>query len=183
MDDESPNEASPVAGKLLIVSMLVVSVSLAAFSWWFRYSSTRRAAQFWRADAVRLIRDAPTLDAYRWTAAGESELEQVDLEYVNALGRPALHRDAAHAPGLTHLRAALLEDRSYDWDADVELAVGEAAFGLRFTGAEGGEPLWLLFSANGERMGLVDGRVVSTEPIAEGLREVLGELIGDEVRR
>lgn len=157
---------SPVAGKLLIVAILLGAVSLAGFSWWFRYASTHRAARFWGPDAVRLVRDAPLVEACRWTPTGD----------VVALGRPATVRDVSHAPGMKNLRNALLEDRNFDWLAETNSAAGQAHFGLRFEGPGGNAELWVLFSSECDELHVTDGRAVSTAAIADGLKTVFEEI-------
>src|SRR3989304_2712639 len=69
-------------------------------SWWFRYSATHRAAQFWGPQAAELIRDAPHVTLRSAAAAADGQ-DAADA---------AVPRDVSHAKGLTHLRNALLED-------------------------------------------------------------------------
>ena len=122
------------SGKRLILGVLVIGLAAAAASWWFRYSATHRAAQFWGPQAVELIRDAPlvTLRSDDPTIEGNNPAD--------------LPRDISSAPGLTHLRAELLQDHSYDWSAKGP-ADSNWSSSLVFEETEGAEPrVVILFS-------------------------------------
>ena len=149
------------SGKLLIIGVFLVALAAAAASWWFRYSSTHRAAEFWGPQAATLIRDAPRV-TLRSDEAGDDP------------------RDISHAPGLTHMRAALLEDRSYDWSA-AGLPDTDWSSSLVFEASEGAEPrVVILFSpdfqwaANGSAADPAQ-HAISTSPIAKGLQEFFAE--------
>src|SRR5688572_29599931 len=85
--------AMKISGKLVIVAILAFALAAAGASWWFRYNATHRAAKFWGPDDARRIRDAPFVELY----------------YIND-DPDALStiREISKAPGLTHLRHALL---------------------------------------------------------------------------
>jgi hypothetical protein len=88
--------------------------------------------------------------------------------------------DISNHKGLTHLRAALLEDRSFDWSA-AGPADSDWANSLVFEVSEGAEPrAVILFSsdfqwaANGST-GEGANHAVSTSPIAQGLVEFFAD--------
>jgi hypothetical protein len=166
MDGTSSSRAS----KLLIVAMLLICLVLAVFSWWFRFTATNHAARFWGPDAVRLVRDAPRVEACRWTPDGD----------VKILGRPAVVRDVSHARGMVHLRNALLEDRSFDWETSVDPQTAESGYALRFRDDQTNKELWVFFSPDFRTLRLVDGPSVGTAPIAEGLAIIFTELFPAE---
>jgi hypothetical protein len=89
-----------------------VALAAAVISWWFRYSATRRTAEFYGLD-VRLMRNAPIVELMRFNPASRDGFEMEEVERL--LDVPTDRRDISTAAGLTHLRAALLEDRSYIW--------------------------------------------------------------------
>src|SRR4051794_22605652 len=99
-------------GKLVVLAIVLIAFWAAAISWYFRYQMTHRAAKFWGPESARLIRDAPQVTLYVTPFSG-----------VNAAANPAAAQaifdksaiDVSHAPGLTHLRNALLDDRSFEW--------------------------------------------------------------------
>jgi hypothetical protein len=160
------------SGKRLILGVLVIGLAAAAASWWFRYSATHRAAQFWGPQAVELIRDALRVTLRTDDPATEGN-------------NPAdLPRDISSAKGLTHLRAALLEDRSYDWSA-AGPADTNWSNSLVFEESEGAEPrVVILFSpdfnwaANGSAANPV-GHAISTSPIAKGLQTFFADATQD----
>jgi hypothetical protein len=155
MPAEQSAPANSKSGKLLILAVFAVGLAAAAASWWFRYAATHRAAEFWGPTAVRLIRDAP----------------RVTLRTDSTQDEPL---DISDHKGITHLRNALLEDRSYDWTA-VGLPDTDWANSLVFERSEGAEPrVVVLFSpdfqwaANGSAGDPAD-HAISTQPIADGL--------------
>ena len=87
-------------------------------------------------------------------------------------------RDISSAKGLTHLRNALLEDASYDWTAagppDTDWSNSLVFAADRRRRAAGGDHVLARLQLGCERLGRRPGKhVVSTSPIADGLREVL----------
>lgn len=154
-----PNEKS---GKRLILGVLAIGLAAAAASWWFRYSATHRAAQFWGPQAAELLRDAP----------------HVTLRTDASTDVPG---DISNAKGLTHLRAALLEDASYDWSA-AGPADTNWSNSLVFETSEGAEPrVVVMFSPdfNWTANGSAAKHAVSTSPIAKGLQEFFAEQAQD----
>lgn len=123
------NESSGNSGKRLILAVIAVGLVAAAASWWFRYSATHRAAQFWGPQAATLIRDAPHVTL-------RSDAPSADAEGGDEADVP---RDISNAKGLTHLRNALLEDSSYDWESAGK-ADTDWSHSLTFDAADGAEP-------------------------------------------
>lgn len=166
-------DRSPFYGKLLITGIVVLALLLAGFSWWFRFQATHRTAQFLGPDAARLIRDAPLVEAFRWN-------EPVAFaDHSTATGK-----DVTHARGITHLRAALLEDRSYDWDSPHDQP-RLYRFCLRFTDAQRGQELSLYFDDPCEWMDCSHGdalpkTTISCRPISDGLRTIFAELFPND---
>jgi hypothetical protein len=157
------------SGKLLILGILAVALLLAGASWWFRYNATHQAALFWGPEASQLIRDAPSVTL-------------LDLQPGNELGFMV---DVSHAPGMTHLRNALLEDRSFDWPSPAGLPPANDDFaqhwGLSFDDPDTQQQMIIAFSADCRRAARVDEnlqtpRVISTVPIAAGLIQMFDEM-------
>jgi hypothetical protein len=168
------------SGKLLISAMLLAALAAAGASWWFRYEATHLTAQFWGPEAARLIRDAPEVELLvlrRNDAAGS--IEQLNIGGTNWL--VADKRDVSQAPGLTHLRNALLEDHSFDWPVHAADSSTDWRWALRFRDGKGPR-LVALFSAD-EQLGKSfagDESIVavSCRPISRGLSEMYVEMIG-----
>jgi hypothetical protein len=159
----SANEKS---GKRLILGVIAIGLVAAAASWWFRYSATHRAAQFWGPQAAKLIRDAP----------------HVILRTDASTDVP---RDMSGAKGLTNLRNAFLLDASYDWSA-VGAPDTNWSNSLVFETSEGAEPrVVVLFSpdfhwaANGSAADPAK-HAVSTSRIAKGLQTFFADAAHDE---
>jgi len=173
------------SGKLLIATMLVAGVLAAGASWWFRYTATHRAAQFWGPEAATLIRDASHVDMLGLKQAEDAAVENA-LKMSGVAWQTASSHDVSQAPGLTHLRNALLEDRSFVWPAAEIPDQTEWTHGLRFHNGSAAS-LVILFSPD---FGLAvayfpeatTSQVVSCEPIAEGLKQVFTEWAGLQPR-
>jgi hypothetical protein len=151
------------SGKLVILGILAVALASAAASWWFRYAATHRAAEFWGPQSARLIRDAPRVSLMRLF-----------------LSTAPKTRDISNAPGITHLRNALLEDRSFEWGQPIDAAPKGGGWKLAFSDPASGERFTIRFTSDCRGAVGEDGpmrRVVSTEPISKGLCEVFGELL------
>jgi hypothetical protein len=102
------------SGKWLVVAIFVIAFGLGAFSWWFRWSATHRAAKFWGAEAAKTIRDSKAITAARLTNY-ESNLAGPTTDQI------AARFDASQAKGIVHLKQALLEDRSFAWGESASL--------------------------------------------------------------
>jgi len=171
MTNENLKPPSSTSGKRLTLVVILLALLAAGASWWFRYSATHRAAQFWGPQAARLIRDAAQVtlrtDAPSANAAGTVEAD--------------VPRDISAAQGLTHLRNALLEDTSYDWTAQAP-ADTDWSSSLVFAAAEGAEPrAVVLFSpdykwvANGSAADPAQHVVATTNEFAAGLSSFFRE--------
>jgi hypothetical protein len=148
---------------LLIISVFGIALAGAAASWCFRYSATHRSAQFWGPHASQLIRDAP------WVMLSPVGSDQTAL-------------DLSEAHGLTHLRAALVEDHSYDWSAKLPPEVNWV-HALVFAESEGAASrVKVLFSADFRWAAYRSSdeqplHAVSTGPIADGLETFFSEYL------
>jgi hypothetical protein len=180
------------SGKLVILGILGVALASAAASWWFRYSATHWAARFWGPETVRLIRDAPIvqfIELRRATTSDEQDPMHGTLWFDgNQHFQVVSRRDISHAPGLLHLRNALLEDRSYIEATDYGLLSIDWRWGLSFVGSGAGSPRTIWFSDDC-RLALQQGdgrepdRVVAVEPIAAGLSTMFVELSAEPLPR
>ena len=155
--------------KWLIGVIVLVGCALAAFSWWFRFTATHRAAEFWGGANFRLIRDAAIVEAY----------VPADDHDPSRLAAGAAQRDVSHAPGMMHLRNALLEDHSYIWVKGQLPPPADWSYGLRFADEE--REVLIEFSADARQLryipaGARRGSEISCAPISAGLKKVFGEL-------
>jgi hypothetical protein len=181
-----------ISGKLVIISILVLGLMAAGVSWWFRYSATHRTAEFYGPE-VRLIRSAPIVELLRFEpiSAGTFQTDELD----RFLHSPTNRRDISSAPGLTHLRNALLEDRSYIWPPRPLRPDDTWQWILIFRNNRLGAGRILLFSPDWQLVTeygiqenvkdrlifrsyeIVSNRVISCKPISEGLKLMLEGLV------
>jgi hypothetical protein len=173
------------SGKLVIVGIVTVALASAATSWWFRYAATHKAVRFWGSDTAELIRDARHVLLLRNPSAEDSHLAELN---------PARARfyesvvTVSNAPGLLHLRNALLEDKSFSWpkssDSPPPPAQDAGYWQLVFFDSRMNKNAALIgFSKDCRQtirlrpsfMAKV-AAAVSTEPIAEGLRTMFAEM-------
>jgi hypothetical protein len=157
-----------LSGKLVIIGIVGVALAGAGAGWWFRYNATHRAAEFWGPQAVRLIRDAP----------------QVKLQHRES--KPS-EIDISNAHGITHLRNALLENRSFDWprpETSVRSQIAMPRWALIFSDPSTHENIAIEFSDDCGLAELVSddarGRAISCSPIKAGLSQVFREYSADE---
>ena len=164
-----------VSGKLVILTLLAVAIPAAGASWWFRYTSTHQAAEFWGPEAARLIRDAPQVELLKLAPNMSTEAGQNEVKLHGEIYSIALRRDASAAPGLTHLRNALLLDRSYEFNVVFEPPTPHRwRWALTFREAQ--KSATLLFDDRCFIICLEGNGVTSCRPIAKGLSEVFAEI-------
>lgn len=166
------------SGKLVIIGILAIALAAAATSWWFRYSATSQVVKLWGPNTVRLIRDAPIVELYQLTSATEPPPPHQSFRGPVLADR----HDISTARGLTHLRNALLEDRSYRWTESVPTAGVQWNRALLFRSSRAGDDALLCFSSDWKyvRSEVPAFVVVSCEPIAGGLATMFNELIAEK---
>lgn len=174
-----------ISGKLVIGVILAVAVAAATFSWHFRWQATRRAAEFWGPEAVAAIQQPRRVDAFLLCdsplsagakPAGSERLGEMEIGAFQIIAR----EDVTNAPGLTHFRNALLEDRSFDW-SDSKPSALPIGYGLRFRPDGGGRDLLVFFSKDFKWLTRkpVDSSGpsgASTAPIADGMRKYFADV-------
>jgi hypothetical protein len=171
------------SGKLVILGILSVAVAAAGTAWWFRYNATRRAAIFWGSAESQLIRDASRVDLcilgaakVQMDAFAPFELESGEDVYVSR------QFEISSAGGLSHLRNALLEDRSYVWPSQALDLEPDWKWMLAFRDETRGRRIFILFTSDCSQMAQLGhdlSKVLTSTPIAAGLREVFAELSND----
>jgi hypothetical protein len=161
---------STISGKLVIIAVVIVAVAAAGTSWWFRYSSTYRAAEFWGPEAAQLIRDAPIIELCRCRRRTKPA-----LPHMSYLGyRLTDCHDISAMPGHTHLRYALLEDRSFIWPPHATSKNWKWL--LRFRNQNRSKEARLFLTSDWKLVAADGDKALSCEPIADGLREMFAGL-------
>jgi hypothetical protein len=167
---------SNASGKLVILGILAVAVAAAGTSWWFRYRATHETAEFWGPEVTSLIRDAPSVELLR-LAPEDTENSIGQFTTRNEEYAVMDRVDASNAPGILHLRNALLEDRSYHgYGMIFKLTPNFWRWSLVFR--DGQKSATLLFNEECEltTLGEGSGSTANCKPIAAGLREMFAEL-------
>ena len=170
------------SGKLLILAMVAVGLAAAGASWWFRYTATHQAAAFWGPEAARLIRDAHKIVLCR-VAANDKDTDSSADEILlpdDTARRVVDRRDVSAAPGITHLRNALLEDRSFRWPATSAISPVHWQWCLVFHDTSVDQVVYVWFSPDlnlaTHSLAAPDSpHVVSCEPITGGLAEFFAD--------
>jgi hypothetical protein len=167
------------SGKLVIGAILLVALAAAGTSWWFRYSATHRAAEFWGPRKARLIRDAPVVDFWVHEPPGDLKSTVDALVSTDGVIDPTTVREITAARGLVHLRNALLDNRSFNWPPGPPKPGVRWGWVLRFRNVEAKESTVVLLSSDCKQITSI-GRsdaVLSSEPIAAGLSEMIAEFL------
>ncbi len=140
-----------------MLATFAIGLSMAAGAWWYNYSQSLRAAQFWGRQDAQLIVGAETVELL--TLADGESAENASEQRI--AGRVITDRfDLSKQRGLLHLRHALTFDGSFAWDGlDPDASAEGWAYALRF--AQGHVEVVVLFPADFSRLGrvAVDGRV------------------------
>jgi hypothetical protein len=165
-----------LSGKAVILGIVSVALAAAGTSWWFRYSATHRAAQFWGPVRSQLIRRAPVVKLLRLNTSADSQTALG--KEIGALDITA-DVEITNAPGVLHLRNALLEDRSFHWPAKAAVSqVKQWQWALVFHDPSRHQMATLLFSPDWTLVTYQPGeQILSCAPISEGLATMLTEHI------
>jgi hypothetical protein len=165
------------SGKLVIIGILTAALAAAGTSWWFRYHTTHRAAEFLEPQIARLIRDAPIVEFCKIDPPLEATLPTREAGQLDQLANAASRRNVTEAHGLVHLRNALIEDHSYTWPAQPPSAEDRWQWGLQFRDDSTRAGATLLFSPDCKHLLSLERptEVLSCETIAPGLAEMFAE--------
>jgi hypothetical protein len=171
-------QRTQLSGKLVILGILGVALAAAGTSWWFRYSATRRAAAYWGPYVTTLIRDAPTVRLIRLEPTAETKALTLHFQLWSGTQVKATeYYDVSAAPGMTHLRTALLEDHNYVWPPRVSDHSLNWGWMLQFSNEPRVGNIFLLFTNDCTQTALLDSddHVLSCKPIADGLSSIFAE--------
>ncbi|HVT29784.1 MAG TPA: hypothetical protein VHE81_17330 [Lacipirellulaceae bacterium] len=178
--------ASYISGRLLLLGFAFIVLAGATLVWWFQYSATHRAAEFWGPEASLLIRDATQVEFVELQISrpdeakkNPSQLVVIDDQTYTYVRR----QDISHAHGLLHLRFALLRDASFLWPPHSGKPGTTWRWGIEFShrqSASRAPSRTIYFSSDCQSMmrdqrGQRSAPVLSCEPIAAGLREMFEE--------
>jgi hypothetical protein len=176
--ESKPPSGSAISGKLVIIVIVTVAFCAAAISWYFRYNATHRVAEFWGAETVRLIRDAPSVEAFN--ASAPITIPRDDGAGTGGFIDTSETRDVSTAHGLVHLRNALLEDHNFAWPPSANSPDVQWKRGLIFRDKGLGNAAILVFSPDLKLVSVAgSNQMLSCAPIAAGLGEMFAEFSTD----
>jgi hypothetical protein len=137
-------------GKLVIVFIFGLSAVMGGYAWWHHYTQGRRCLDLWGAEAAELIRYAPQVEVLQLAHSdtGDAETIQIQGESLAIAARKVV----TGTPGLVHARQALIEDASFNWQADLA-GPSNWQYLLRFT--RGDQQVSVAFDCDRGRVQLV----------------------------
>jgi hypothetical protein len=160
-----------IGGRLVVVGLLGSALLLAGFGVWHHYMASRRAMDLWGPEAAGLISRAAQVEILRLGAQGDDAESTIDIR--GQLLPVEEMKDISRAPGLVHVRAALVEDASFDWE-DSSQAAPQWRHALRFR--DGGLEATVVFAWNVGAAKRAGGRQsVSIAPLAQALQRFCEE--------
>ena len=162
------------SGKLVLLGMLLVGVGLAAFAVWHRYASTRQALAFWGPHAAGLISTSAGAELLVLARDAKSPSVGGPIEHAGRQLSIRERHDLSDVRGLAHMRAALVEDSSFDWTGSRKCE-SRWTHALRFF--DGDAEAIVLIDLNCQTTASADTTATaSIAPIADGLWKIIGEL-------
>jgi hypothetical protein len=139
-------------GKLAVLSMLLVAFALAAFALWWNVTGGRKTLEFWGQEGGARIISPQAAVVLLWL---EPVGEDAVGERLSIGGRSyavVAQADVTGARGLVHARHSLLEDASFDWDANT--TAGDYRVAAKFRDAGG--TTTVAFDFEGEQLAYVE---------------------------
>ena len=155
--------------------MVLTAAGLGACSVWYHRAQTAQSVAFWGPDVGKLVASAPHVEVFRlrWGSKVTDAVDALEFDGREYFLRDG--RDISRAPGLTHMRTALLTDASFDWQQPDPKSPTNWQYALRFS--REGETVLAAVSLVDARLGRASRtpRTVSIEPIARGMTAFLEE--------
>lgn len=121
-----------MSGRWLTIVAVSGCLLMVAFALWKRSQTTAHVREFWGASQASLIQHGSSVklrmagaDA-QWGDAQRADTQRADTGW----------QDISTAPGLVHLRATLVDDRYYQWNAGGPAQAMDAPYILQFANDE-----------------------------------------------
>jgi hypothetical protein len=173
------DKKSRMNARLALVVMFALGMTAVAVSEWFYSDIQRRPLKLWGSDAASAIMKTPIVTAIRLgppgtvTPDGRVETMSFKAARVGVLDR----RDCGRAPGFSHLRASLVHDDTFQWDAPKSDCESQWEYALEF-GLDAGA--WtLLFAPNCNRVMLGQTGAEATLQSSAGFVKFFHDVLGD----
>lgn len=165
-------------GTWLTAAILALAVVASLVSVWYVAGQQRRCLELWGPEAAKLMRHAPTVQAWRVAAEEDAAAEMSgDVEAVEFESRRLKLYDPrmiSAARGLSHIRQGLVHDRAFQWNDQPINVPPKWQYALRFS--DGDRQTTVLFSFDVPTAGqLENGAIASIAPSAEAFEAFLAE--------
>ena len=163
--------------------MLGLGLLSALFAVWFNRSKTYRTLQRLGPTNCVLIAHAPQVEFLRLLPAAKQDKGEQPMLVIG--GHSFLVEgswDISKSPGLSHLRHALRQDASYEWERDPQLP-HDWQFGLQFT--EDHETVLMVFQLS-DRAAWVDpssAPLTLGNTLSQGLNVYFQEILKNRAER
>jgi hypothetical protein len=156
-------------GRIVILGMVVIALLAALYAQWHLYFDSRRALEYYGADASTLVQQSDHLDLL-YLAPVTPELQARRLAEITILDETYVVTKMANidkAPGVIHARTALLSDSNYDW---ISTANGSPNWVYAFQFRKNKSTAIVAFSPGSSQAILVGGKnAISIAPIAPAI--------------
>jgi len=163
------------SGTRLVVAIGGLALALGVVSWWYRFESAHRATQFWGPAAAELIAERSDVLGLKLELAPEPVDGVPSGDWISLSPHDyetPLRKDLTDAPGMVHLRHALLTDSNYLWMKRPEVP-DTWRWVLRFS--QGDRYVLILLSDDlarlGKSMNSSPIEMISCQPMTATLRE------------
>lgn len=144
------------SGTALMLAILLLAAGAAGYAWWHQWSRGDQALAFWGGAHAWRIRKAPRVELHRLPAGSQDgNAESGRRPGGNAASASARERPAgehssvaflpgagetweiSRAPGISHVRQALIADASFDWQRPPDSVPPIWTHALRFAANAG----------------------------------------------
>ena len=139
---EANNHAIPgagpmVAGKVVILGLLLFAVAASVVSWVYYARLQARPIALWGSRAAELMLRAPTVRCFRLRPAAENSDQSAggaarEITIAGERYSCTDERDISQARGVSHIRQGLIHDRSFAWDEPASSGEKHWAFAIEF---------------------------------------------------
>lgn len=182
--DSPQNEVRLFAapGRYAIIAIAAVAIGGAAFNWYYQRQLHRRSLKLWGTQIAQLIVRAPHVEALRLVRSDDAdgELAAAPADTITVGGRVwrVVERrqidSPDDAPGSSHVRRSLVNDRSFDWQAPPDDCRPDWQYALRFR--DEAQTQTIVLDLRCRRLALVGSQVgASIRPLVPPLAEFFDE--------
>jgi hypothetical protein len=101
------------SGTKLVLGIFGLAVAAGVLSWAYRYEATHDASVFWGPRAIELIAKPSTVIVFELPEEPKSAGDSIQI--FSKTYRRVEIKNLSDAPGMIHLRNAILTDDNYNW--------------------------------------------------------------------